>query len=184
MSSLNPNNTASNQPEVITTFPNLAPISDYCVTEDQKSLVNQIVTCSGSHHDDGSLRVIKHGIRISESGSLKVGGVLWVLRSSTHVNSVEDFDDRLVLSCADCTRFLALNEDGTIKEIGLFNGFESEVPTILAGNLLDGSDSTTRYSIQVTLRKIIAGDALVWEPADVKSITRAALGVTTCAVSG
>ncbi|KAA1112693.1 hypothetical protein PGT21_006357 [Puccinia graminis f. sp. tritici] len=183
-SSLNPDNTASAQPEVITTFPNLAPISDFCVTEDRKSLVNQIVTCSGSHRD-GSLRVIKHGIGIRESGSLEVGGVqrLWALRSSTHVNSVEDFDDRLVLSCADCTRFLALNEDGTIEEIGLFNGFESDVPTILAGNLLDGSDSTTRYSIQVTSRKIIAGDALVWEPDDAKSITRAALSVTTCAVS-
>jgi DNA damage-binding protein 1 len=182
--SLNPDNTASAQPEVITTFPNLAPISDFCVTEDRKSLVNQIVTCSGSHRD-GSLRVIKHGIGIRESGSLEVGGVqrLWALRSSTHVNSVEDFDDRLVLSCADCTRFLALNEDGPIEEIDLFNGFESDVPTILAGNLLDGSDSTTRYSIQVTARKVIAGNALVWEPDDAKSITRAAHGITTCAVS-
>jgi len=35
-------NPACDQPQVITTFSNLAPISDFCVIEDRKSLINQM----------------------------------------------------------------------------------------------------------------------------------------------
>ncbi|PLW31590.1 hypothetical protein PCANC_16226 [Puccinia coronata f. sp. avenae] len=171
-------------PQVITTFSNLAPISDFCVTQDRRNLTNQIVTCSGAYRDC-SLRLIRHGTGICQSGTLEVGGVqrLWALRSSTQVQSFEDFDDRLVLSSADCTRFLALNEDGTIEEIDQFNGFESKVPTILAGNLVDAYHSSSRCSIQVTYKKVIAGQALVWEPDHNDSMTSAAFGISTCAVA-
>jgi len=169
---------------VITTFSNLAPISDFCVIEDRKSLMNQIVTCSGAYRD-GSLRVIKQGIGIRDLGSFEVGGVqrLWALRSPTEAQAFEDFDDRLILSCADSTRFLALNAVGPIEELDQFNGFDADVPTILAGNLLDGIHSPLRYSIQVTSRKVIAGQGLVWELDKAHTITSAALRNSTCVLS-
>jgi len=43
------------------------------VIEDRKSLMNQIVTCSGAYRD-GSLRVIKQGIGIRDLGSFEVPG--------------------------------------------------------------------------------------------------------------
>ncbi|KAI7946654.1 hypothetical protein MJO29_011181 [Puccinia striiformis f. sp. tritici] len=178
--------TDSSPPEVITTFSNLAPISDFCITEDRKSMVNQIVTCSGAYRD-GSLRVIKHGIGLSDSGSLELGGVqrLWALKSSRQypLQPSGDFDDRLILSCADSTRFLALNEDGSIEEIDQFEDFQSDLPTVIAGNLSDPSSTNLRYSVQVTARKVTAGLPLSWEPDLGKSITSAALGSSICTVA-
>ncbi|POV97268.1 hypothetical protein PSHT_14675 [Puccinia striiformis] len=165
---------------------NLAPISDFCITEDRKSMVNQIVTCSGAYRD-GSLRVIKHGIGLSDSGSLELGGVqrLWALKSSRQypLQPSGDFDDRLILSCADSTRFLALNEDGSIEEIDQFEDFQSDLPTVIAGNLSDPSSTNLRYSVQVTARKVTAGLPLSWEPDLGKSITSAALGSSICTVA-
>lgn len=171
-------------PEVITTFINLAPISDFCVTQDRQSLVNQLVTCSGAYRD-GSLRVIKNGKGFRDAGCLDLDGVqrLWSLRSSSHTSSIDDFDDLLILSCADCTLFMALNENGSVEQVEQFNGFRADVPTLLCGNMKDIYLPDCRYSLQVTSNQVIAGQECIWEPRSGTSASTACMGPTTCIVS-
>ena len=71
----------SNDIQVIDTFTNLAPISDFCIVESKVGGATQIVTCSGAYAD-GSLRIISNGVGMSELASLDAEGLqrVWNLR--------------------------------------------------------------------------------------------------------
>lgn len=67
--------------EVIHAFTNLGPISDFCVVDPEGLGQSQVVTCSGAY-GDGSIRVVRHGVGLTNLASLDMGSVLraWPLR--------------------------------------------------------------------------------------------------------
>lgn len=71
------------QLEILNTYTNLAPIVDFCLvqTDDGKG-PSQMVTCSGGK-DDGTLRIVRHGVGLTELAALDMEGVqrVWTLNS-------------------------------------------------------------------------------------------------------
>lgn len=70
--------------EIIQLFTGLGPITDFCVVQGVGYLrqgQGQLVTCSGAYKD-GSLRVIRNGIGITEQASVALPGIkdMWSLR--------------------------------------------------------------------------------------------------------
>ena len=69
--------------EILNAYTNLAPIVDFCVVEtgDGKG-PSHMVTCSGGK-DDGTLRVIRHGVGMTDLASLDMEGVqrVWTINS-------------------------------------------------------------------------------------------------------
>lgn len=99
--------TKSAKLDVVSSFTSLAPIVDFRVVEDEvqgqvrciwfgcllpyvsdhnRPFANQsyVVTCSGKN-GDGSLRIVRHGVGLSELASLELEGVqrMWTLRRNT-----------------------------------------------------------------------------------------------------
>lgn len=95
--------------EVLTTYPNIGPIVDMVLVDnDKQGGQRQLVTCSGAYKD-GSLRVIRSGIGMQEQASLDVPGIkgLWSLRTS----EAAAFDKYLVQSFIGETRILAIENE-------------------------------------------------------------------------
>ncbi|CAH7666894.1 mono-functional DNA-alkylating methyl methanesulfonate N-term-domain-containing protein [Phakopsora pachyrhizi] len=177
---------APSPPEVITSFTNLAPISDFCVVEDHTSSESHLVTCSGAYRD-GSLRIIKHGIPILESGFIKVDSVqkIWALKSSSIVSDGEEHDDFLILSFFEHTRFLSFLSDksSSVKEVENFMGFRVDRPTIVTANMVENCSGSLRHAVQVTPEEVIAGMKVVWRPDRDQRISAAAVGSAIVAIS-
>jgi DNA damage-binding protein 1 len=68
--------------EVVSTFTNLAPIVDFVVVENEHQ--SHVVTCSGSYND-GSLRIVSHGVGMAELASLDLDHVqrVWAVASGS-----------------------------------------------------------------------------------------------------
>jgi DNA damage-binding protein 1 len=66
--------------EIVSTYTNLAPIVDFAVVENEHQ--SHIVTCSGSYND-GSLRIVSHGVGLTELASLDLENVqkVWAVKS-------------------------------------------------------------------------------------------------------
>lgn len=121
--------------EVVQTYPNLGPITDFCMVKNAghtRHGQGHVVTCSGGAKD-GSLRVIRNGIGISEQACVELPGIkdMWSVR--------RHYGDRyhayLVQSFASETRILELVVADEMAPASLMN-IDEEATTLYMGNLI------------------------------------------------
>ncbi|GAB0498469.1 hypothetical protein MMPV_009813 [Pyropia vietnamensis] len=117
--------------EVVEHFQNLGPIVDFCVVDLERQGQGQVVTCSGAFKD-GSLRVLRNGIGITEQASENLPGIkaMFSLRSST----ATAFHSLLLMSFTAETRVLELVDGEEMAEASP-PGLEASASTLHAGNL-------------------------------------------------
>ncbi|KAI8927951.1 mono-functional DNA-alkylating methyl methanesulfonate N-term-domain-containing protein [Entophlyctis helioformis] len=161
-------------------FPNLAPITDFCVVDVEKQGQEQIVACSGAHKD-GSLRIIRNGIGVEEIGQLEdmqeLTGV-WALRPY----SAARHDSMLVLSFINETRFQMM-EGEAMAEVEDPRGFSTKESTLCCQNMPGD------VFIQVTPSSVVLiaceGWMVVseWSPESRASITHASVSNNSVLVS-
>jgi DNA damage-binding protein 1 len=60
--------------QVLDTWPNLGPIVDFTVLDQDRQGQGQLVCCSGAL-TDGSLRVVRNGVGINEQASIELLGI-------------------------------------------------------------------------------------------------------------
>ncbi|KAI8896806.1 CPSF A subunit region-domain-containing protein [Globomyces pollinis-pini] len=125
------------------TFPNLAPITDFCVVDIEKEGQGQIVACSGAYQD-GSLRIIRNGIGIDSLAELENMEQLINLWSLKKSNS--QFDSLLLLSFIDSTRVLHM-VDSVIVEFDGMSGFAVNRKTLCAANVGNSIIQVTQNAI-------------------------------------
>ena len=120
--------------EFVQSFTQLGPITDFCFVKGSKHAhqgQGQIVTCSGVLQD-GSLRVVRNGIGISEQASVEIPGIKEMVSLKKH------FDDKyhtfLLQSFANETRVLAMISFDEMGETEI-RGFDANSPTLCAGNM-------------------------------------------------
>lgn len=151
--------------EVLQTFPHLGPIVDFCIVKGMGYLrqgQGQVVTCSGVGKD-GSLRVIRNGIGISEQASVELPGIkdMYSLRRR--------FGDRyhsyLLQSFTSETRVLELIGAEEMAPAKL-PGFDEASPTLHAANMAgDILVQVTAKGVQVTdCATMSAQPVLTWTP--------------------
>jgi len=118
--------------EILETYTNLGPITDFCVVDLERQGQGQIVTCSGAKKD-GSLRIVRNGVGINEQAVLEMEGIkgVWGLRQSLR----NEYEDTLVISFVGETRVLRLDGE-EMQEVEGFAGFWMDEMTIAAANVL------------------------------------------------
>ena len=84
--------------EILETYTNLGPIVDMCVVDLEKQGQGQLVTCSGAFKE-GTLRIVRNVIGITEIGKTKAPGVIgvWSLRVGLKMKD----DDTLVCAYSE-----------------------------------------------------------------------------------
>ncbi|EGG07768.1 uncharacterized protein MELLADRAFT_105631 [Melampsora larici-populina 98AG31] len=169
------------QPEVVANYPNLAPISDVCVVDQSEGFDHQLVTCSGAYQD-GSLRIITHGITLTDLGMLPIAGAehIWSI-DTPHSPQVT-----LIVGFRNETRFLIIENDQfsqDVEELDSFSGFKSDRRTILAGQIISQGHHVQAFPIQVTQEEVIVGEMFRWEPTSNDLITVAAIGASLTVVA-
>merc|ERR1719262_2825 len=55
-------------------WPNLGPVVDFTVVDQERRGQGQVITCSGAYAD-GSLRVVRNGVGLSEHARVEMPGV-------------------------------------------------------------------------------------------------------------
>lgn len=166
--------------EVIDEFPNLGPITDFCVADLDKQGQTQLITCSGVAKDS-SLRIIRNGVGLNELATIGISGVkgVWALRPSFH----ERHDDMLVISFVNQTRLLALRGNA-MTQLENYSGIDVNSRTLIAVNVKDD------MVIQVTDKSVRLMDANgqgglldEWVPQDNAQITVASVNPSQCVIS-
>jgi DNA damage-binding protein 1 len=68
--------------EILDTFTNLGPITDFAVMDMERQGQCQLVTCSGGDKD-GSLRIIRSGIALHEEASIDLPHIkaVWAIKA-------------------------------------------------------------------------------------------------------
>ncbi|ORX90414.1 hypothetical protein K493DRAFT_409889 [Basidiobolus meristosporus CBS 931.73] len=160
--------------EVVQSFPNLAPISDFCIVDVDSRERNNMISCSGAFKD-GSLRVIRNGVGVKEQAKLEMSGIkgIWSLRSSFET----EFEDTLVISFIGETRVLVL-EGEEMQELEDYGGFQLEEMTICTANMLGGfvaqvTESSIRL-INYSTKKLVSE----WMPPAESKINVASINPT------
>jgi DNA damage-binding protein 1 len=127
--------------EVLDTYDNIGPIVDMSVVKSSTQGQNQLITCSGSFKD-GSLRIIRAGIGISEQASMESSGIkgIWSLHGGT------SYDKYLVHSFINETRVLEISGD----EMGetIIPGFANDF-TLFCADVPYGILQVTSSSIRL-----------------------------------
>lgn len=151
--------------EVVQTFPHLGPIVDFCIIRGMGHLrqgQGQVITCSGVGKD-GSLRIIRNGIGISEYASEELPGIngLFSLRRSFK----DRYDRYLVQSFLSETHVLELVSAEEMAPAAL-PGFDEDSSTIFAGNMEgDVIVQVTRAGIRIVDCAAPEGNSKVcWVP--------------------
>lgn len=166
--------------QVIDEFPNLGPITDFCVADLDKQGQTQLITCSGVAKDS-SLRIIRNGVGLNELATIGISGVkgVWALRPSFY----EKHDDMLVISFVNQTRLLGLRGN-TMTQLDSYSGIDVNCRTLVALNVKDD------MVIQVTDKSVRLMDASgqgglldEWIPEYNVQITVASVNPSQCVVS-
>lgn len=135
--------------EVVQTFPHLGPIVDFCVVKGMGHLrqgQGQVVTCSGIGKD-GSLRIIRNGIGISEYASEELPGIhnMFSLRRLY----TDRYDRYLVQGFLSETHLLELVSAEEMAPATL-PGFDEANGTLYAGNMEgDVIVQVTRFCVRL-----------------------------------
>lgn len=151
--------------EVALTHTNLGPIIDFCIIKGMGYLrqgQGQVVTCSGVAKD-GSLRVIRNGIGISEQASVELPGIKDIFSLRRHFG--DRYHSYLMQSFASETRILGLKGEQDMVEFNL-HGFDQSSPTLHASNM-EGD-----LLVQVTAKGVyvldcatmLGGKTAAWTP--------------------
>jgi DNA damage-binding protein 1 len=155
---------ADSHVEIVQTYPNLGPITDFCIVKSMGHLrqgQGQVVTCSGGGKD-GSLRVIRNGIGISEQASVELPGIkeMWSLRRLTS----DRYHTFLGLSFASETRVYELIGEDEIAPATL--PFDEEATTLFMGNLIgDLIVQVTAVGVRLLdCASDIESNSIVWQP--------------------
>lgn len=174
--------------EILDTFTNLGPIADFCVVDLERQGQGQIVTCSGAFKD-GSLRIIRNGIGITEQASIEMEGVkgIWSLKDATGNTDSVDHDKFLVVSFVGQTRVLGFSDDQEMSETEI-PGLDASTQSILCSNVCIPSEkspsSLSNHIVQVTQQavRLINGETLMlddeWVPEE------GSINVASCNLSG
>ncbi|KAI8090127.1 mono-functional DNA-alkylating methyl methanesulfonate N-term-domain-containing protein [Gilbertella persicaria] len=166
--------------DVIDEFPNLGPITDFCVADLDKQGQTQLITCSGVGKDS-SLRIIRNGVGLNELAAIKINGVkgVWALRPSFD----EIYDDMLVLSFVNQTCLLALRGNGMTR-LASHSAIDTQARTLVASNVMDDLlVQVTDKSIRLMESKPDGVLLDEWVPKDHAQITVASINPTQCVVS-
>lgn len=151
--------------EVVQTFSNLGPIIDFCIVKGMGYLrqgQGQVVTCSGVGKD-GSLRVIRNGIGITEHASEELPGIKDLFSLRRNLN--DRYHRYLLQSFMAETRVLELVSAEEMAPANI-SGFDEMSCTLHAANMI--SD----ILVQVTARAVHVVDCAtmsarsepVWSP--------------------
>lgn len=120
--------------EVVQTFPHLGPILDFCIVKGMGYLrqgQGQVVTCSGVSKD-GSLRIIRNGIGISEHAAEELPGIKDMFSLSR--NYGDRYHRYLLQSFTSETRVLELISAEEMAPATL-PGFDEDSPTLFSANM-------------------------------------------------
>ncbi len=121
--------------EVVNTFQHLGPITDFCIVKGSGYMrqgQGQVVTCSGVGKD-GSLRIIRNGIGISEQAMAEFPGIKNMFSLRRHIG--DEYHSYLMQSFTTETR--------TLELIGAFDmapaslpALDEQSPTLHAANVI------------------------------------------------
>ncbi|KAF7029677.1 hypothetical protein CFC21_041363 [Triticum aestivum] len=130
--------------EILEQYINTGPIVDLCVVDFGRRGQGQVITCSGAHKD-GSIRIIRNEIVITDQASLQLHGMkgLWSLKCSSN----DPYDIFLVVTFINETRFLAINKENKLVETPI-EGFNSETQTLVCESAIHNQ------LIQVTAQSV------------------------------
>ncbi|ORY94945.1 mono-functional DNA-alkylating methyl methanesulfonate N-term-domain-containing protein [Syncephalastrum racemosum] len=170
--------TGGNILEIIEEFPNLGPITDFCVVDLDKQGQGQLVTCSGAGRSS-SLRIIRNGVGLNELAAIEISGVkmIWALRPSFDSR----YDDLLVFSFFNQTRLLHLREH-EMSQLPSYSGFELDRRTLVTGNVVQNRVlQVTDHSVR--LMECGIQGKLLDEWTATADITVASMNPTQCVLS-
>lgn len=165
-----PNPETGSLVEVAQSYMNLGPIIDFCIVKGMGYLrqgQGQVVTCSGLTKD-GSLRIIRNGIGISEQGFIELPGIKDMFSLRRHFG--DRYHSYLLQSFTSATRVLELIGAHEMEQ-GSIPGFDESSPTLHAANMAGD------ILVQVTAKGVHVTDcatmspqpSLAWQPpADVR----------------
>ncbi|GAA5952645.1 hypothetical protein JCM3765_002231 [Sporobolomyces pararoseus] len=165
---------AEEELQLVASYPNLAPIVDSCVVGGEGGSAGYVVTCSGAYKT-GSLRVIRRGVGFSEEATIDMEGVqrMWSLDNGTG-------SQYLVLGFFDETRILQVSrltdggdDDFDVEETEL-SPFKGDVVTLLASRLDTLFVQVTKAAVEIGPLDGSAGTATRWVPEAKNKITSAA----------
>jgi len=111
---------------VMATYPNIGPIKDFILVEDEKESRKVVVTCSGL-----SLRVIRKGTSVVEQASVQISGIKGMF--SLKRKAKDAFHSYLVQSFTAETRVLEMTSATEMQE-AVIAGFNHSAPTLFAAN--------------------------------------------------
>ncbi|KAF9365058.1 DNA damage-binding protein 1a [Mortierella sp. NVP85] len=168
--------------EVMETFTNIAPITDFEVVDLEGQGQGQIVACSGAFKD-GSLRIVRNGVGINDRAVLELPGIkgLWPLRENVEATT----EDTLVMSFLNSTRVVRVTPDAEMVQEEL-EGFLNDSQTLLSGNVKANLIlQVTPESVRLIAppQHIQAGLISEWKPPTGQVISVAAMNGTQCLVA-
>ncbi|KAF9175846.1 DNA damage-binding protein 1a, partial [Mortierella sp. AD010] len=171
--------------EVMETFTNIAPVTDFEVVDLEGQGQGQVVACAGGFKD-GSLRIVRNGVGINDRAVLELPGIkgLWSLKE----NLDAPIEDTLVMSFLNSTRVVRVTSDAEMVQEEM-EGFLNDSQTLLSGNVQAGLIlQVTPESVRLIApsRHIQAGLISEWKPLGEQLISVASMNATQClvAVSG
>ena len=178
--------------DLIQTISNIAPILDFAImdmgnrsgegqTNEYSSGQARLVTGSGAFQD-GSLRSVRSGVGLEEQGLLGEmdhATNLFALRSTTQ----SEFDDILLVSFVDESRFFQFQVDGEVAEQSECKGLITSESTILACSL----ETARLLQVTATCVKLIDSENAMcvaeWHPSPDGQITAASANETCLMLS-
>ncbi|KAG0292818.1 DNA damage-binding protein 1a [Dissophora globulifera] len=168
--------------EVMETFTNIAPVTDFDVVDLEGQGQGQIVACSGALKD-GTLRIVRNGVGINDRAVLELPGIkgLWSLKPSLDATS----EDTLVMSFLNSTRVVRVTQDAEMVQEEI-DGFLSDSRTLLSGNVRANLIlQVTPESVRLVApsQHIQAGLMSEWTPPSGQVISVASMNATQCLVA-
>ncbi|ORZ19050.1 CPSF A subunit region-domain-containing protein [Absidia repens] len=164
-------------------YPNLGPITDFCLYDLDKQGRQTMVCCSGANND-GTLRVVQSGIGFIERAVISMDGIehIWSVASSKVFGKSQH--DILVLSSIRETRLLYHpGEDHKyMDELRQFSAFDLDRPTMALGTFANGDIlQVTVYEARLMTPSMDSSTGNIWKPQS--TIVSAAVGSDYCVLS-
>ncbi|CAO3597924.1 unnamed protein product [Absidia cylindrospora] len=164
-------------------YPNLGPITDFCLYDLDKQGRQTMVCCSGANND-GTLRVVQSGIGFIERAVISMDGIehIWSVASDKVFGKAQH--DILVLSSIRETRLLYHpGEDRKyMDELKQFSAFDLDRPTMALGTFENGDIlQVTVYEARLMTPSSTYSTGNIWKPQS--TIVTAAVGSDHCVLS-
>ncbi|ORX58192.1 hypothetical protein DM01DRAFT_1381820 [Hesseltinella vesiculosa] len=171
--------------KVLDEYPNLSPITDFCLFDLDKQ-GRRTMVCTSGVHKDGSLRMVQSGIGFKERAVIPLAGVKRVFSASIMQNMKSDWHNALIVSTYSTTRVFYHPDPATktMKELSTFSTMEMTAPTLAFRSLKNG------HIIQITPMYVrlmhadgVSGTINQWQPPPNNAIMVAVISEHCCIVS-